>query len=90
MTLQVETKCNDLAFEFRVDLLFPDDYSDFVAEICYKDRLVLVIVQERGPDELDVEFASDVRGFPDRMPLDRLEEAISYAKRRLHELRKDK
>lgn len=73
---------------FRVDFLFPDEYSDFIAEIYYNERLVLIISQERGLDDADVEFDSDVRGTPERMRLRGLESAITYSKQRLRELRK--
>jgi len=56
----------ELPQDFHVDLLFPDNYSDFIAEVYFKDRLVLVINQEKGPNQLDVEFGLDIRGFPDR------------------------
>lgn len=86
----IKWKNGDISQGFRVDLLFPDEYSDFIAEIYFKDRLVLVISQERDPSELEIEFGDDVRGFPGRVPLTGLEDAIDYAKRRLFELRKEK
>lgn len=73
---------------FQVDILYPDEYVDFIAEIYFKERLVCIITQENGPDALEVEFDSDVRGFPERMSLGGFEEAIRHAKRRLNELRK--
>jgi hypothetical protein len=74
--------------DFHIDLLFPDEYSDFIAETYYKDRLVFVISQEKGPDNLELEFGSDVRGFPEKMSLRGLEIAINNAKQRLNDLRK--
>ena len=70
----------ELAPGFHIDLLFPDEYSDFVAEIYYKERLVIVISQENGLDNAEVEVASDVRGFPEKMSLNGLGAAIDYAK----------
>ncbi|PYS99338.1 MAG: hypothetical protein DMF63_12025 [Acidobacteria bacterium] len=78
----------ELAPGFRVDLLFPDEYSNFVAEIYFKDRLVLLVSQDKGLDSAEVEFDRDVRGLPERMSLRELEEAINYARRRQHELRR--
>ena len=72
---------------FHVDILFPDKYSNFIAEVYFRDRLVLIISHEKGSDRAEVEFDRDVRALPERMSLGGLEEAIDYAKRRLHELR---
>jgi len=73
---------------FHVDLLFPDKYSDFIAEVYYEDRLVSVISQENGLNDAEIKFDSGVRGFPEKMSLKGLEETVEYAKRRLYELRK--
>ena len=54
---------------FHVDLLFPDEYSAFTAEIYFKDRLVFLTSHERGLDNAEVELAPDVRGLPERMSL---------------------
>ena len=72
---------------FQVELLFPDEYSEFIAEVYYKDRLVFVINQEKRLDKAEIEFAADVRGFPERMSLQGLQKAIDYARKRLSELR---
>ena len=71
---------------FDIDLLFPEDYSDFIAEIYYQERLVFVISQESGPGRFDLEFDTDVRGRPPKMSLDDLQFAIEFAKLRLLEL----
>lgn len=73
---------------FRVDLLFPEEYADFIAEVYYKDRLVCVISQENGLEKAEVHFAEDVRGFPERMNLAALEAALAHANSRLFELRR--
>ena len=79
----------ELAPGFRVDLLFPDKYSNFIAKIYFRDRLLLIVSQDKGLDNAEVEFDRNVRGFPERMSLSELEEAINYARGRLHELRAD-
>jgi len=47
---------------FSVDLSFPDEYSDFIAEVYYKDRLIFVISQEHGFQSAEIAFDRDVRG----------------------------
>jgi len=86
----MKTESMELPQDFHIDLLFPDDHSDFIAEVYFKDRLVLVIDQEKGPNELEVEFSPDLRGLPERMPLNGLEDAIVCAKHRLRELQNEK
>ena len=78
----------DLGSGFHVDLIFPDEYTDFIAEIYHKDRLVFVISQESGFENAEVEFSTDVRGSPEKMSLSGLEAAIAYSKKRLFELGK--
>ena len=78
----------ELSDGFHVDLLFPEEYSDFIAQVYNKDRLVCVISQENGLEEAEVEFAEDVRGFPEKTSLAALEAAIAHARSRLFELRR--
>lgn len=71
--------------EFRVDLLYPDEYNDFIAEIYYKDRFLCLISQENGFEDLEMEcFSTDVK-----FRLSEFEVAILYAKQRLFDLRKE-
>ena len=76
----------ELPKDFRVDLLFPDEYSDFIAEVYYKDTFLLVISQEKGPDNPDIEFYLNPKS-PVNISLNEFESALNYAKRRLFELR---
>ncbi|MGQ0541624.1 MAG: hypothetical protein ACT4O9_07225 [Blastocatellia bacterium] len=78
----------ELAPGFHVDLLFPDDNSDFIAEVYYKVRLVFVISQENGLNDAEVDFDEDIRGFPASMSLSGLLGAVEYARLRLSDLRK--
>ena len=68
---------------FTVDLLFPDEYSDFIAELYFREDFLGVIDQEKGFDNLEIEFDPVIADM--KFPLDGLSEAIEHAKRRLWE-----
>lgn len=53
---------------FRVDILFPDEYEDFISEIYYCEIFVRLISQNNK--ELFVEF-QDVMGSQKLIPLER-------------------
>src|SRR5213592_353182 len=78
---------------FDIVLMFPDEYSDFIAEITYKGHYIGTVIQERGPGEFDIVLAPvlSVGHKPESslsLTLSDFEKAIEYAKKRLHELRK--
>lgn len=74
--------------EFELDLLFPDEYSDFIAEICYRGQFICLISQEKGYDHLQIEFDGEYLKSKITLPLDEFIDAIAFAKKRLWELRK--
>lgn len=70
--------------EFMVSLMFPDEYTDFIAEICYKSEFICRLHQERGPGNFSIEFG-EPSGHP---PLDGFLRAIESARRGLFDYRK--
>jgi hypothetical protein len=73
---------------FDIDLMFPDEYSDFIAEITYKLHYICTIEQERGPGQFDVSFRPIPESFPITFKLSEFEEILEHAKKRLHDLRR--
>jgi hypothetical protein len=79
---------------FDIVLMFPDEYSDFIAEIMYKGHYIGTVIQERGPGEFDIVLGPFLAiGHKPESPsltltLSDFEQAIEYAKKRLHDLRK--
>jgi hypothetical protein len=73
--------------DFRVDLLFPSEYSDFIAEVYFRDEFVCLILQENGLALLELKFDEKSR-LP--LPLDGFKAALEYAEKRLIELREVK
>jgi len=72
--------------DFTVTLMFPDEYRDFIAEICYKGECVCTITQEFGPLEFSVEFEKT----SNQVPLTSFLDTLQYAQTRLYNLREQK
>lgn len=78
-----------MTFEgFDIDIMFPDEYSDFIAEITYKKHYICTIVQERGPGQFDISFGPIPDPLRLTFKLSEFQEVLEYAKKRLHDLRK--
>lgn len=75
--------------DFEIDLLFPDDNTDFIAEICYQEQFVCLISQEQGFDHLEIEIDPAFIKRKLNIPLSGFLDVIAFAKRRLWDLRKD-
>ena len=73
---------------FRIDLLYPDEYKDFIAEIYYDDKFLCLISQENGVENREMEFDSDMGQIKVKFALSDFQDAIKYAIRRLNDLRK--
>lgn len=70
--------------EFAVNLMFPDEYQDFIAEICYGSECLCIIHQELGPQQYSIEFGNAVK----HPPLDGFLDAVESAKQGLYRMRK--
>lgn len=74
---------------FQVDIGFPDEFSDFIAEIGYEGTFICLISQERGPDKPDITFNDPSMNIKEvKFGLHEFQETVTYALRRLYELRK--
>lgn len=74
---------------FQVDIGFPDEFSHFVAEIGYEGTFICLISQERGPDNPDITFNDPSMNVKQmKFGLQEFQETLTYALRRLYELRK--
>jgi hypothetical protein len=80
---------DELNSNWQLTLLFPDEFSDFIAEIYYQNEFVCLISQENGCNQLDIEIASKPNGESWKFSLSDFEQAIEKAKQRLWDLRKD-
>ncbi|QQS40239.1 MAG: hypothetical protein IPM63_12845 [Acidobacteriota bacterium] len=80
---------------FHVDLLFPDEYENFIAEIYFNKDIVCILSQDTGYESIDIEFPSEKLGLFQRrrhehsFKLKGFEEALAYAKQRLWDLREE-
>lgn len=74
---------------FRVDLLFPDEYSDFIAEIYFDGKFICTISQEQGFDNLDMEFDEQTVKEKVNFPLRDFQRTVDHAIQRLFDLRKN-
>jgi hypothetical protein len=78
---------SDFLSGIRVDLLFPDDCTDFIAEIYFDNNLLCTVSQEKGLNHLDIEFENVQGRTITRVPLKEFQKALSHAVHRLHELK---
>jgi hypothetical protein len=78
---------SDFLSGIRVDLLFPDDYSDFIAEIYFDNNFLCLVSQEKGLDNLEIEFGNDQGRTTTTLPLEEFQTALSKSVNRLQELR---
>lgn len=74
--------------DFRVDILFPNEFQDMIAEIYFRNEFLCLISQDEGYDSIDVEIVNKSKDANWKFKLADFEEAIVYAKKRLWELRK--
>ena len=65
------------------------EYEDLIAELSYRNELFCIISQEQGFEMLDIEIHGSKSSNPWRFKLIEMEEAISIARQRLFELRKE-
>ncbi|HBR58850.1 MAG TPA: hypothetical protein DEA22_15485 [Blastocatellia bacterium] len=77
-----------LATGFNVDILYPDEYNDFIAEIYFEGNFICIISQEHGSQDLDIEFNIYSVEKKLRVSLSHFRGAIDYAVERLYDLRK--
>lgn len=80
---------NDLGKDFRVDILFPDEFQDMIAEIYFQDKFLGLVSQEEGFNSIDIEIICNSKNENWKFKLADFEIAIAYAKKRLWELRKN-
>jgi hypothetical protein len=78
----------DMTEDFRIDVLFPDEYQDFIAEIYFRQTFICLISQEHGFDNLEIEFNKYPVQETVIMPLDDFRRAMDHAIQRLFDLRK--
>jgi hypothetical protein len=79
---------NEFTEGFRVDLLYPDEYSDFIAEIYFDNKFICLISQESGPESLEISFNKYPLQGELSVPLNGFKEALVRGVKRLYELRK--
>ncbi len=72
----------------QVDVLFPDEFTDMIAEISYEHRFVCRITQELGFEDLRIEIMNNELSYKWEFSYSDFCEAIEYAKQRLWELRR--
>ena len=72
---------------FRVDILFPDEYQEMIAEVYFQDEFVCLITQEDGSESTDIEIGSAQTNKSFKFRLAEFEDALAFAKKRLWELR---
>ena len=70
--------------DFEINLMFPDEYQDFVAEIIYKSEWVCTVTQELGPLDFSIELGNCSKPFP----LDGFTQSLEHAQQRLRDLSK--
>jgi hypothetical protein len=68
--------------DFEIDLMFPEEYRDFIAEIAYKSEWVCTVTQELGPLNFSIELGDYSKPFP----LDGFTQALEHAQQRLRDL----
>ncbi len=73
--------------ELQTDILWPDEYTDFVAEITFRNTFVCRISQETGKDSMQIELMNNPVSPKWEFDLRDFENSIGYAMRRLVELR---
>lgn len=75
---------------FKVELVtYIDEYEDMVAEIYYNDKFLVLLNQDNGIDDINLEFnLSDIGSRKLQVNLKYFEEAVDFAKKRLWELRR--
>jgi hypothetical protein len=79
----------DVPQGFQVDIGFPDEFSDFIAEIVYEGTFICLISQERGPDSPEIMFNDpSMNAKAVKFGLRDFQRTLAYALRRLYELRK--
>lgn len=76
----------DIRVVFATEL--DSEFDDMLAEVYYKDELLILISQEQGFSNLDIHFYPQASDVQISFQLAQFEEAIAYAKQRLWELRK--
>lgn len=79
---------DELNKDFRVDILFPDEFQDMIAEIYFQGEFMCLLSQDEGFDSIDIEIVCNSKNKKWTFKLADFEGAISYAKKRLWELRK--
>jgi hypothetical protein len=77
-----------MTHKLRVDVLSDQDYKELIAECYVDDDCVMIVSEERGPDQLEIEILVRPDGQPRRIEYDVLVELLQEAKARLWELRR--
>ena len=72
----------------HVQVLSDQDYEELIAECYIDDDCLLIVSQENGLDQLEVEILARPDGGPSRVGYDAIVELLRKAKNRLWELRK--
>jgi hypothetical protein len=75
-----------ISIGFRVDILYPDEYEDFIAEIYFEDNYICTISQDKGFEDLQMEFFNYPNTKKLSVPLTGFSAAIDYAVIRLRDL----
>jgi hypothetical protein len=68
--------------DFQFDVMFPDEYRDFIVEISYQGAFICKVTQEAGPTVFSIEFEETSRV----VPLVGFMEALEHSRKRLLEL----
>jgi hypothetical protein len=68
--------------DFDINLMFPDEYRDFIAEIVYKSEWVCNVTQEEGPLNFNIELGNCSKPFS----LEGFTRALEHAQSRLRDL----
>jgi hypothetical protein len=74
--------------DFAVMVMDDPDYEDLIAEVTFQGEAVAVLTQDNGFSSIDVQLLQRLGGACWNFKLDAFCEALSHAKTRLWELRK--
>ena len=75
--------------KFRIEIVGDIDYEDLVADIYFEDQFLLMLSQEKGFENMQIEINTKQNQKLLVFKLSEFEEAINFAKNRLWELRRD-
>lgn len=74
--------------DFRISVGDDEEFEELTAEIYYKETFVVMLSQEQGFDNLQLEISSNPSGETWSFRLDDFLEIVDHAKQKLWDLRK--